>query len=467
MQHFIGCDVHTRYQVVAWIDEETGEIRKRRLEHGGEEVRKFYAPFPRGTVVGIEATFPALWFERLLGELGHELWVGDAARIRASEVRYQKTDPRDAGDILDLLRTGRFPRIWVPSVEERDLRQLLVHRLKLVRARTQVKNQLHALAISQGVCRKRKLWSQRGRAELERLELLPGAARRRKELLEWLDHLDAQVGELDRAVEEAGRARPEVALLRTHPGVGPVVALALVLTLGPIERFSNSRKLVSYLGLNPRERSSGGRQRLGSIRKQGNSLLRWLLVEAAQTAARLDPPLRRAYQRLKQQKVSGVAKVAVARRLAVRLFWMLRTRHNYAQLVHMSGSPSSASITASALSSNISPWGWRLGFSRAFPLVRFGLAHADQGSPRRISRWTAGVPPLIYAIPPRRDHDSPFDLPAWCGEARRPIRRSIPPSWPGPPRYSGYRTCERAARSCGACAASRKAVPPGGGPRRL
>jgi len=167
----IGCDLHTRYQVVAWIDEGTGEIQVRRLEHEGEEVRKFYAQFARGTVVGLEATFPALWFERLLAELGHELWVGDAARIRASEVRQQKTDPRDAELLLDLLRTGRFPRIWVPSVEERDLRQLLVHRMKLVRARTAVKNQLHALAISQGVCRKRKLWSAQGRAELEKLAL--------------------------------------------------------------------------------------------------------------------------------------------------------------------------------------------------------------------------------------------------------------------------------------------------------
>jgi len=348
MQHFIGCDVHTRDQVVAWIEEETGEIKKRRLEHEGEEVRKFYAQFPRGTVVGIEATFPVHWFERLLAELGHELWVGDAARIRASEVRYQKTDLRDAGDILDLLRTGRFPRIWVPSLEERDLRQLLVHRMKQVRARTQVKNQLHALAISQGVCRGRKLWSAKGRKELESLALLPWAARRRNELLVGLDRLDEQVRELDRAVEEAGRARAEVALLRTHPGVGTVVSLAFVLTVGPIERFPNSRKLVSYWGLNPREHSSGGHQRLGSISKQGNTMMRWLLVEAAQTAARLDPQLRRIYQRLKKQKVSGVAKVAVARRLAVRLFWMLRTRHNYTQLVHMSGSPSSTVVPPTA-----------------------------------------------------------------------------------------------------------------------
>jgi transposase len=348
MQHFIGCDVHTRNQVVAWIEEQTGEIKKRRLEHEGQEVKEFYAQFPRGTVVGIEATFPAYWFERLMGEVGHELWVGDAARIRASDVRYQKTDSRDAELLLDLLRTGRFPRIWVPSREERDLRQLLVHRMKQVRARTQGKNQLHALAISQGVCRKSKLWSAKGRKELESLALLPWAARRRKELRESLDRLDAQVRELDRAVEEAGRGRAEVALLRTHPGVGRVVALAFVLTVGPVERFPSSRKLISYLGLNPRENSSGGRQRLGAISKQGNTMMRWLLVEAAQTAARRDPQLRRLYQRLKKQKTSAVAKVAVARRLAVRLFWMLRTRHNYTQLVPMSGSPGSAVVPPEA-----------------------------------------------------------------------------------------------------------------------
>ncbi len=348
MEHFIGNDLHTRYQVVAWIDEQTGEICKRRLEHTGEEVEKFYAQFPRGTVVGIEATLPAYWFERLLEKLGQQLWVGDAARIRAYEVRDQKHDPRDAENILDLLQAGRFPRIWVPTLGERDLRQLLVHRLKQVRARTQVKNQLHYLAMSQGLCRKRKLWSAKGRAELEGLALLPWAARRRKELLEELDRLDEQVRELDRAVEEAGREREEVALLRTHPGVGMVVALAFVLTVGPIERFPHSRKLVSYWGLNPREHSSGGRQRLGAISKQGSTLMRWLLVEAAQTAARFDPELRRIYQRLKSRRNSGVAKVAVARRLAVRLYWMLRTRHNYAQLVHMSGSPSSAVVPPQA-----------------------------------------------------------------------------------------------------------------------
>ena len=340
----IGCDLHTRYQVVAWMEEETGEIRTRRLEHENGEARAFYSSLPRGARIGIEATMPALWFERMLAELGHELWVGDAAKIRAAETRRQKYDTRDAEHILDLLRTNRFPRIWTPSLEERDLRQLLVHRMKLVRARTTVKNQLHALAMSQGVCRKQKLWTAKGRAELEGLTLLPWASQRRSELLRMLDQLDAAVEPLDRAVEKEAKARVEAVRLMSHPGVGPVVSLAFILTLGPVTRFPNSRKVVSYLGLNPREDSSGGRQRLGSISKQGNSMMRWLLVEGAHRAVVYDPELRRAYQRLKFRRVTGVAKVAMARRLAVRLYWMLRARVDYAQLVRMSGSPSSAVV---------------------------------------------------------------------------------------------------------------------------
>ena len=346
--NIIGCDLHTRYQQIAGLDRATGEMMSRRLEHENGEARMFYKSLAPGARVGIEATFPAHWFERLLAECGHELWVGDAARIRASEVRRQKTDGRDAELLLDLLLKDSFPRIWVPSVEERDLRQLLIHRNKVVRTRTAVKNQLHAMAISQGVCRKRKLWSDRGRAELSGLTLLPWASRRRKELLLWLDQLDATVKELDQAVEEAAAGRAEVRLLRTHPGVGAVTGLAFVLTLGQVERFANSRKLVSYLGLNPLEHSSGGRQRLGAITKQGNSMLRWLLVEAGHTAARGDPELGRLYRRLKIRRASGTAKVAVARRLAVRLYWMLRQRIDYAQLVRMSGSPSSAVVPPQA-----------------------------------------------------------------------------------------------------------------------
>lgn len=335
----IGCDLHTRYQQIAMLDTETGEIVEKRLEHANGEAHALYESLPPGARVGVEATVSAQWFEHLLARWGHELWVGDSTQIRAMVVRQQKTDARDAMHLMKLLATNQFPRIWIPSMEERDLRQLLLHRQKLVWIRTATKNQLHALAISQGVCRKSKLWSERGRKELESLPLGPWATRRRQELLEMLDQLNGSITGLNEAVRKEAQKRTEAIRLMTHPGVGPVVALAFVLIVGPVERFRRSKQLVSYFGLNPREHSSGGRQRLGSISKQGNSMMRWLLVEAAQTAARFDPELRRGYLRLKFRRTGSVAKVAVARKLAVRLFWMLRTGGDYAQLVRMQGSP--------------------------------------------------------------------------------------------------------------------------------
>jgi transposase len=340
----IGCDFHTRYQEIAWLDTDTGETGEQRLEHGGESVRQFYAGLRGAVRVGIEATGYSQWFERMLHQLGHEVWIGDAAQIRASVVRKQKTDQRDAAHVLELLRTDRFPRIWVPTPAERDLRQLVLHRVKLVQLRTRVQNQLQAMAMGQGVCRRKKLWSTRGRAELERLALDPWAHRRRAELLRLLDELEQSIGELQGAVEQQARQHPDAVLLMTHPGVGPVTSLAFVLTIGPVSRFSRGKKVGSYLGLNPSEHSSGGRQRLGSISKQGNATMRWLLVEAGQTAARLDPLLHRSYQGLKFRKGSAIAKVAIARKLAVRMYWMLRSRHDYAALVRMSGSSSSAVV---------------------------------------------------------------------------------------------------------------------------
>jgi len=153
------------------------------------------------------------------------------------------------------------------------------------------------------------------------------------------DELEASLQKLDQAVAEQAEQNPATVLLMTHPGVGPVTSLAFVLTLGPVQRFAHSKQVVSYLGLNPREHSSGGRQRLGSISKQGNPMMRSLLVEAGHSAARLDRELRQDYQRLKLRRGSGVAKIAIARKLAVRMYWMLRGPSSYAQLVRMQGSP--------------------------------------------------------------------------------------------------------------------------------
>jgi transposase len=320
----IGCDFHPRYQQIAMMDTATRELVERRLEHENGEAREFYASLPKGARVGMEATGYGQWFERMLAEQGHELWIGHASEIRAGVVRKQKSDARDAAHLLRLLLEKRFPRIWIPSPAKRDTRQLLRHRYKLVCFRVSVKNQLHGLAMSQGVCRKKKLFTAQGREELEKLSLGPWASRRRRELLGMFDQLNPVIEELDRAVQQQAESHVDAARLMTYPGVGPVTALAFVLTLGPVARFQRSKQVVSYLGLNPKERSSGDKQHTYSISKQRNTMMRWLLVEAAQTAVRFDPELQRVYRPLKFNKGASVAKVAIARKLAVKLSWTLR-----------------------------------------------------------------------------------------------------------------------------------------------
>jgi transposase len=240
---------------------------------------------------------------------------------------------------------GSFPDLqWVPTLAERDQRQLLMHRHKLVRMRSQVKNQLQHIALNQGQQKKRQLWTQAGRELLENLRLEPWTARRRDDLLRWLDRLNGDCESLDREVEQAAEAGADARLLMTHPGIGPVISLGFVLTIGSIERFQRSRQLVSYLGLNPAEDSSGQRRRLGGISKQGNSFMRLLLLQGAQTAVRGDEHLRRQYRRLASKKHRAVAKVMVARKLAVRM-WMLKTQKTHAELVRMRGSSSHPGVS--------------------------------------------------------------------------------------------------------------------------
>jgi len=187
--------------------------------------------------------------------------------------------------------------------------------------------------------RKCKLWSREGQQLLRELPLKPWASCRREDLLGLLARLNQQVGRLDVAVQKAAEENPQAKLLMTQPGVGPNTALAFVLTIGDVSRFPRGKQIASYLGLIPREESSGGRQKLGAITKQGNRMLRSLLVEAAQIAVRYDPEFRKEYVHRCHQKPKGVAKVAAARKLAVRLYWMLRTQKPYPEVVRIESSP--------------------------------------------------------------------------------------------------------------------------------
>src|ERR1700752_4561194 len=199
----IGCDYHPGFQQIAFVDTETGDYGEQRLEHS-EGAEKFYRDLAAQGIkvrVGMEASGHARWFERLLAELRFELWIGDAAEIRTKRVRKQKTDRQDAQHILQLLVEDRFPQIWVPSWENRDLRQLLWHRHRTVQARTRIMNQLQPVALNEGLRCKKTLWRAGGREQLESIRLALWASRRRRDLLELLDRLNPTIAALSQAVE--------------------------------------------------------------------------------------------------------------------------------------------------------------------------------------------------------------------------------------------------------------------------
>jgi transposase len=300
----VGADYHPGFQQIAFVDTETGDYKELQLQHP-EEAEKFYRDLAAQAMkvrVGMEASGHACWLERLLAELNFELWIGDAAEIQSKRVRKQKTDREDARLLLRLLMEDRFPRIWVPSWDNRDVRQLLWHRHRMVQARTRIMNQLQAVALNEGLRFKKRLWREAGRPQLESFPLAPWANRRRHDLLELLDRLNPTIAELSQAIEQE------------------------------VDRFQCGKQIASYLGLVPLEKSSGNRRGLGHITKQGNSILRFLLVEAAQVTVRSIPEWRSQYFHLVMRRGKKTAKVAMARGFAVRLYWMWRKEWDYEQV---------------------------------------------------------------------------------------------------------------------------------------
>jgi len=327
----VGVDLHTRDQSVATLDTITGEVQQLRLRHDGNAVEDFYAALPAPVTVAIETTGYALWFHALMQRLGHRLLIGDAAKIRATVVRKTKTDRRDARHILTLLSEDRFPTIWVPDPGVRDLRALVAHRMRLVRVRTMVRNGVHAIALNYRLTLGASLFTRGGLARLGQLTLPAHTAHRREESLELLAWLDARIAALDARIAEVADADAEARRLMTHPGVGPLTALATLLVLGPVDRFPASKHVVSYVGLAPSIASSAGKHHLGGITKQGNRMLRFVLGQAGHTALRGDPDLKHLYYRVLHRRGKARAKVAVARALLVRLYIMRRDDIDYAE----------------------------------------------------------------------------------------------------------------------------------------
>lgn len=333
MTVYVAVDFHARQQTISYCDTTDGEVHRTVLVHQHDNVRKFYEQFTGEVIVGLEASGYSAWYEQMLAELRHSVWLGNPAEIRRKAPRRQKNDRRDADLMLDLMLKGDFPRVYTFSEESRTVMRQLRYRHKLVKVRTIAKNSLHAIGINAGLPLKRKLLTPAGIEQLKALPLTPVLSAQRDEWLELIALLNKRIATVEAALQERAKDDADVALLVSHPGIGLLTALALRYTLLPVSRFSTTRKVTAYVGLDCVEDQSSERRRLGSISKQGSRLLRFLLNEAGQTAARRDPELQRFYKRLLHRRDKPKAKVAVARKLLVRSFIMLRDQIDYVEFV--------------------------------------------------------------------------------------------------------------------------------------
>ena len=333
MTVYCGVDFHARMQTVSWLDTQNGEIKLKELNHGSDDIRGFYQQFAGEVIVGIEAGGYSSWFEDMLERMGCVVWVGESSEIRRLAGRRQKNDKRDAAHILELMLSGKFPRVHRQSPESREVLGQLRYRHRLVKIRTMSTNCLKAIAIGAGLSEKKQLTTRKGRSKLENAGLSEVLSEQSKKWLELIDDVTKKIEAVEGWLEQRAEGDQRVERLRTHPGIGLLTGLALVHTLEPVERFATTRKVAAYVGLDPMEDSSAEKKRFGNVSKAGSRLLRFLLVEAGQTAAKRDPQLKSFYRRVRDRRKSGKAKVAVARKLAVRSFIMLRDQIDYTEFL--------------------------------------------------------------------------------------------------------------------------------------
>jgi len=324
---FIGIDVHRDFCEVCVVDQATGEEQRRRVLTRPAELEAFANELDGGDLVALETSSPSTAVARVLEpHAGRVIVIDPRGMVRAGA--RAKTDRLDARTLARLLAAGVLTEIWTPDESTRALRRLVARRAAVVRARTRLKNEVHAV-LARNLCPRPPVsdaFGKAGRRWLETLELSEDEQLTVRGCLRQIDVLDLDVAELEQALANRLAGSPELRRLLSVPGVNLVVAATFLAYVGDIRRFPNPKQLVGYLGLDPRVSQSGNDPaRGGRISKQGAAEVRHVLSEAAWRGARVPGPLRGFYERVRVRRGPQIAITATARKLAV-LFWHLLTR---------------------------------------------------------------------------------------------------------------------------------------------
>jgi len=330
----IGLDLSRRRIEVCVVDGDGGVVDEFGAAPDADGLRVLASRFDGEVRAVIESMTGARFVHDTLEELGWAVEVADAQKVKALAPLTAKTDRIDARVLADLSFRDLIPAIWLPPPGVRGMRELGRFRLHLVKHRTALKNRIHSTLITHGrSVPVSDLFGVTGRQLLEDLELSRAWAESTRMTLEVIDHLDTQIGGLNAQLLQAGVERPDVELLQTAPGIGPVLGFTIASEIGDISRFASPSKLVGYTGLCPRVIQSGETDRRGPLTKHGPRWLRWALIEATIHAAR-----HRVYRdrhqhtirRLGKQRGPKVARVDTARRLTKAIWWMLTRNEGFA-----------------------------------------------------------------------------------------------------------------------------------------
>ena len=328
----IGCDQHKHYCFMVTMNEEKQIIHKERIEHDDRErLENFFKELPGPSQMAIEACGYEAWLCDSAGASGVDVHLAHPLKVKAIAEAKIKTDKIDATTLAKLLSADLLPEAYLAPQEIRERRYLLRYRQCLVKYQTSIKNRMHSIIDRLGIKKPNitDLFSPVGIKWLTHLTLPEVYRKALTGHLELLSFIQQQIKKVEQQINLILKTDPLADILQTVPGIGKFSAFLLLAEIGPVERFSSPDKLSAYSGLVPSVHQSGKSEYFGSITKQGNKFIRWILVEASQRAIKQDPGLQDFHSRIEFKKGHNVATVAVARKLLTYIYHVLTKKENY------------------------------------------------------------------------------------------------------------------------------------------